>query len=228
VLRRVARRVLRRPVLESGMAAGLRLLRDIGISPATVVDVGASDGRWSELALAVFPEARYVLFEPQPVHSAALDDFAAAHRSVSVVRSAVGAENGVSLFDAADPFGGVLQKAPSATTIEVPVTSLDVALASATSPFLVKLDTHGVEREILAGATGTLARSAAWIVEAYNKEIEPGCLLFWELCAAMREHGFRPVELVDVMHRPGDGTLWQMDVFFARSDWPGFAHVTYE
>jgi FkbM family methyltransferase len=210
------------------MPAGLRLLGDVGITPATVVDVGASDGRWSELALAVFPEAEFVLFEPQPVHSAALADFAAAHQSVSVVRSAVGAESGVSLFDAADPFGGVLQDAPSANTIEVPVTSLDAALADSTSPFLVKLDTHGVEREILAGATNTLARSAAWIVEAYNYEIESGCLLFWELCAVMREHGFRPVELADVMHRPGDRTLWQLDVFFARSDWPGFARVTYE
>jgi FkbM family methyltransferase len=227
VLRRVARRVLGRPVPESGMAAGLGLLGSIGIAPATVVDVGASDGRWSALALRVFPEAEYVLFEPQPAHSAALDHFAAAHRRVSVVRSAVGAESGVSPFDAADPFGGVLQQAPSANTIEVPVTSLDAALANATPPFLVKLDTHGVERAILGGATGTLARSAAWIVEAYNYEIEPGCLLFWELCAAMREHGFRPVELVDVMRRSRDDTLWQMDLLFVRADWPGFAYVTY-
>ncbi len=228
MFRRVARSVLRRPVPESGMAAGLGLLAGIGVAPATVVDVGASDGQWSALALEVFPEAAYVLFEPQPAHSAALDEFAAVHPRVSVVRSAVGAESGVSLFDAADPFGGVLQKAPSEASIEVPVTTLDEALAGAEPPFLVKLDTHGVEREILAGAAETLSRSAAWIVEAYNYEIEPGCLLFWELCASLHEHGFRPVEVVDVMHRPRDGTLWQMDVFFARADWPGFARVTYE
>lgn len=210
------------------MAAGLRLLADLGISPATIVDVGASDGHWSEIALRVFPAADYVLFEPQPVHSAALDSFAAAHPRVSTVKSAVGAESGVSLFDAADPFGGVLQKERSGASIEVPVTTLDEALAEATPPFLVKLDTHGVEREILAGAAETLARSTAWIIEAYNYEIQPGCLLFWELCAVMREHGFRPVELVDVMHRPRDGTLWQADAFFVRSDWPGFADVAYE
>ncbi len=210
------------------MAGGLRLLAETGVAPATVVDVGASDGHWSALALEVFPAAEYVLFEPQPVHSPALDSFAAAYSRVSVVRSAVGAASGVSLFDAADPFGGVLQKARSDASIEVPVTTLDEALVGATAPFLVKLDTHGVEREILAGAADTLARSAAWIIEAYNYEIVPGCLLFWELCTIMGEHDFRPVEVVDVMHRPRDGTLWQMDVFFTRTDWPGFARTTYE
>jgi FkbM family methyltransferase len=209
------------------MVGGLELLREIGVEPATVVDVGASDGGWSALALEVFPAADYVLFEPHPAHAAALDAFEAAHARASVVRSAVGAQAGVSLFDAADPYGGALQKEPSESSIEVSVTSLDEALAGAEPPFLVKLDTHGVERGILSGAEATLARSAAWIVEAYNYEIEPGCLLFWELCATMREHGFRPVDLVDVMHRPGDGTLWQMDLFFVRADWPGFSRVTY-
>jgi FkbM family methyltransferase len=210
------------------MAAGLELLRRIGVAPATIVDVGASDGQWSELALQTFPAAQLVLFEPQPVHAAALDAFAATHPGASVVRSAVGAEPGTTLFDAADPFGGVLQKERTADSIEVPVTSLDAALADAAAPFLVKLDTHGVEREILAGAKETLARSAAWIVEAYSYEIEPGCLRFWELCAAMDEHGLRPVELVDVMHRTRDGTLWQMDIFFVRDDWPGFASVAFD
>lgn len=228
MLRRVVHRVLGRPARVTGMADGLRLLREIGVEPATVADVGASDGQWSELALGVFPAASCVLFEPQPVHSDALDAFVAAHPGSSVVRSAIGAETGVSLFDAEDPYGGVLQKTRTDASIEVPVTTLDEALAEASAPFLVKLDTHGVEREILAGATETLARSVAWIIEAYNYEVEPGSLLFWELCEAMRERGFRPVELVDVTHRPRDGTFWQMDVCFVRADWPGFEHVAYE
>lgn len=228
MLRRVVHRVLGRSARESTMADGLRLLRELGVEPATIVDVGASDGQWSELALEVFPAAACVLFEPQPAHDASLERFAVAHPGASIVREAVGAETGVSLFDAEDPFGGVLQTEPSEASIEVAVTTLDEALADATAPFLVKLDTHGVEREILAGATETLGRSAAWIVEAYAYEIQPGCLLFWELCGLMREHGFRPVELVDVGRRPRDGTLWQMDVCFVRADWAGFASVTYE
>src|SRR5438067_8913981 len=66
------------PEFDREMADGLRLLAQIGVEPATIVDVGASDGRWSELARAVFPAAELFLFEPQPVHAAALERFQAA------------------------------------------------------------------------------------------------------------------------------------------------------
>ena len=79
----------------------------------------------------------------------------------------------------------------------------------------MKLDTHGAEAAILAGAQVTLARSSAWIVETYNQQITPDCLLFWGLCSYMVTRGFRPIDLIDVLHRPFDGTLWQMDLFFS-------------
>jgi FkbM family methyltransferase len=228
-LREIARRhTPRDPEADPEMSAGLHLLSRIGVEPGTIADVGASDGRWSRLARAVFPSAALVLFEPQPVHRAALDRFQDACPSATIIRSAVGESEGSSLFNAADPFGGVLETAPTPDSIVVPVVSLDDALAAAKQPFLVKLDTHGVEAAILAGAQQTLTRSVAWIIEAYNHRHRPGCLLFWELCARMAESGFRPVDVVDPLRRPHDETLWQFDIFFVRSDWPGFEHLGYE
>jgi FkbM family methyltransferase len=209
------------------MAEGLELLGRIGIDPATIADVGASDGRWARLAHAAYPSADLGLFEPQPVHDDALDRFQAQHPDARIVRSAVGETSGASWFDAADPFGGVLQPERTVESISVPVVTLDEALADARAPFLVKLDTHGVEAAILAGAEVTLTRSAALVVEAYNHRLNPGCLLFWELCGHLADRSFRPVELVDALHRPYDGTLWQMDLFFVRSDWDGFRHGGY-
>ncbi len=209
------------------MSDGLSLLARLGVEPATIVDVGASDGRWARLAEGVFPEAELVLFEPQPVHAPALERFHLEHPGATIVRSAVGGASGTSFFDATDPFGGELLTEPTADSIAVPVVTLDLELAAATPPFLVKLDTHGVEAAILAGAGQTLACSVAWIVEAYNQRLNPECLLFWELCSSMEAHGFRPVDLVDVMRRPHDGTLWQMDLFFIRSDGKVFDYVGY-
>lgn len=209
------------------MADGLRLLARIGIDPSTIVDVGASDGRWSRLARAVFPTADLVLFEPQPVHAPALEAFQADNSDATILRSAVGETEGSTLFDAADPFGGVLQRTRTADSIDVPLISLDAALIAAKPPFLVKLDTHGVETAILAGAKQTLGNSVAWIIEAYNQRFAPGCPLFWELCAQMAEYGFRPVDLLGVLHRPHDGTLWQMDLLFLRSGWDGFSYLNY-
>lgn len=209
------------------MRVALRLLASIGLDPRTVADVGASDGRWAAFAGTVFPRADLFLFEPQPVHGPALAGFQTEHPQARIIRSAVGAVEGSSLFDAADPFGGVLQTQATPDSISVPLVTLDAALSGAQPPFLVKLDTHGVEDQILAGAKDTLRQSVAWIVEAYNQRIRPDCLLFWELCEFMSRAGFRPVDLVDVLHRPHDRTLWQMDMVFVRSNWEGFEYLGY-
>lgn len=209
------------------MQSALHLLAQIGIEPSTIADVGASDGRWSKVARSVFPTSELVLFEPQPVHAQALERFQHDHPSARIIRSAVGGSEGTSSFDAADPWSGVLEEEATANSITVPVVTLDGALSEARPPFLVKLDTHGVEAAILAGAERTLTRSVGWIIEAYNQRITTECLLFWELCEYMAERDFRPIDLVDVLHRPHDRTLWQMDLFFVRSDWPGFSYLEY-
>ncbi|MCI5141637.1 MAG: hypothetical protein D3909_07895 [Candidatus Electrothrix sp. ATG1] len=51
------------------MAQGINWLSANNFLIETVLDVGASDGRWSKGCMACFTEAKYVLFEPQPVHS---------------------------------------------------------------------------------------------------------------------------------------------------------------
>ncbi|MGH3025194.1 MAG: FkbM family methyltransferase [Gaiellaceae bacterium] len=209
------------------MSEGLELLAAIGIEPATVVDVGASDGRWSRQARSAFPAAEFVLFEPQPAHRAALESFRNEDGGATIIPCAAGGRTGSSPFLAPNLFGGALQESETADSITVPVVTLDETLAAATPPFLVKLDTHGAEAAILAGAQLTLSRSIAWIIEAYNYRFAPDSFLFWELCARMVELGFRPVDLRGVLHRPHDETLWQMDLFFIRASWDGFESLSY-
>ncbi len=58
-----------------------------------------------------FPEATYVLYEPQPVHSDALDAFAESCKGqVLLIKKAVGGSEGHAYFDATDAFGGKLPK----------------------------------------------------------------------------------------------------------------------
>ena len=219
--------MLGRGVQTRGMLSALRLLARLDIAPATIADVGASDGRWSKGARSVFPSADLVLFEPQPVHAAALARFQSDNPDASIVRSAVGGSSGTAPFDAGDPWSGVLEEHATATSITVPVVTLDDALADARPPYLVKLDTHGVEAAILAGAARTLEQSVAWVIEAYNQRITTDCLLFWELCEFMARHDFRPATVADVLYRPYDGTLWQMDLFFVRGDSAVFDYLSY-
>jgi len=232
MLRRAAKRLgLLKPkeiATRNTMASGLRCLAAIGVEPTLILDVGASDGRWTDLARSIFPNARFALFEPQPVHAVALDAFAAAHPRDVVIRQAVGAKTGTTFFDVSDPFGGALSAEGAPNSIEVRMTTIDASsTADPSDRVLIKLDTHGFERSILDGAAKTLSQTCALIIEAYGYRITPECMLFWELCAYLSERGFRPVDIVDMLHRPIDDTFWQADIIFVRSDWPGFAITSY-
>jgi FkbM family methyltransferase len=213
------------------MGDGLKWLADNGFHFSTVLDVGASDGRWSAKCMNFYPEARYALFEPQPTHSRALDDFAnACGQDIVLIKQAVGGSEGHTLFDASDPFGGALADEQGDHTIKVGLTTIDAARLrnQFEAPFLLKLDTHGYEKSILAGANDSLEQCEALIIEAYNFRIKEEALLFWELCSFLSDKGFRPIDLVDVSHRRYDNALWQMDLFFIRSNWKGFSRTSYE
>lgn len=212
------------------MGQALQWVRNNGFEVATVLDVGASDGRWSKECMEYFSDARYVLFEPQPVHSVALDTFArSCKQTVTPVKKAVGSSNGRIQFDISDPFGGGLSTGQSNNTAEVDLTTLDSCLSKLQpdDPFLLKLDTHGFEKGILEGAEKILKKCEVLVIEAYNYRITDEALLFWELCAFLATKGFRPIDLVDLMHRQHDNSLWQMDLFFIKSSWKGFSRITY-
>jgi FkbM family methyltransferase len=198
---------------------------------ATFIDVGASDGRWSQEAMLYFPDSQYLLIEAQPVHVAALQRFCAARPNAQFVPAAAGAQPGQINFQASSPFGGVAGYEPFGLhNIVVPVTTIDeqVRAHQLSGPFLIKLDTHGFEVPILAGASQTLAQTAALVVEVYNFTTGPECLQFYEQCAWLRERAFRCADIFDVMRRPSDDMLWQMDMVFICADRPEFRRNSYE
>ncbi len=81
-------------------------------------------------------------------------------------------------------------------------------------PFAIKMDTHGVELDILSGASNMLGSTELVIIEAYNFCLSERSVRFHELCACMERMGFRVADLVDLVWRPTDQVLWQMDLFF--------------
>jgi FkbM family methyltransferase len=220
ILRReVGRRVL--PLVSSKDAASsLRDLRRRIGSVTTVVDVGASDGRWARMAERRFPDARYLLVEANTVHERALARYSARRAHVSLAFVAATESDGRVAFDASDPFGGLAQRSgmDAGGFDEVPGRSLD-SLAQEHGlggPFLVKLDTGGHEREILAGSARMLADTAALFVEAYNPLFCPSGPPLWELCGEIVSMGFELFDLVEPLYGPSDGEFWQADLVFVR------------
>jgi len=193
------------------------------------VDVGASDGSWSLLARRHFPAAKFLLFEPLAERQAALGALRQRH-GFDFLAAVAGAAPGTVEF-AIDPnLDGSGVAGPGATaTRSVPVETIDRAVAARglAGPYGLKLDTHGYELPVLAGAAQTLASANLLIIEAYNFTLTPGSLRFHELCAWLEARGFRCCDLADPMRRPGDGALWQMDLAFAPATSPLFASNRY-
>lgn len=190
------------------------------VKPATIIDVGASDGRWMDIARRFWPASSGLLIEADERHWQWLDQYAAAH-GYHTAHAMAGERPGVGhfAFSPTDPWGGQGSDAPRADTREIVCVSVgdEVKTRQLAGPYLLKLDTHGFERQVLNGAWQILDECCAIVVEAYTCVLQRGALTFWELCEFLGARGFSPTDIADVMRRPLDGRWWQMDMLFERS-----------
>jgi FkbM family methyltransferase len=200
-----------------------------GVTVGTWIDVGASDGSWSLRARRHFPSSRFLLYEPLAERQAELAALTRRHGFV-IAAAAAGAARGTIAFSVAPSLDGSGVATPgTAGTRTVPVDTIDrlIAQHALPAPFALKLDTHGHELPVLAGAADALNRASLLVIEAYNFPLTPDSLRFHELCAWLEVRGFRCCDLADPMRRPTDGALWQMDLAFAPATSPLFAWNRY-
>jgi len=196
----------------------------------TVIDIGASNGSWSDQMMRRFPACEYLLIEAQSVHKQSLVDFCARHPNARFSLVAAGEGPGTINFDASQPFAGQASAAPfKSNNTVVSVSSVDdeIDRHRLQPPFLIKLDTHGFELPILRGARLALEQTEVVVMECYNFRISSECLLFYEMCSHMENLGFRCLDLVAPLHRPLDNAFWQMDLVFVRTTRPEFSIPRY-
>jgi FkbM family methyltransferase len=219
-----------RPKDRSTMDGAFRAIKARGHAFNTVIDIGASNGSWSDALMRYFPSCQYLLIEAQPTHEEALREYCARHDNAQFALAAAGEKAGRIYFDAAEPLSGQASYTrTAAANMELPVTTVDdeVSQRKLQGPYLLKFDTHGFEVPILKGARDTLSKTDVIVMECYNFRIAPECLTFHEMCAYLGELGFRCIDLVEPMHRPHDDSFWQMDLVFARETRPEFSYQHY-
>jgi FkbM family methyltransferase len=193
---------------------------------AGIVDIGAAKGHWSRMALAIFPQAQVIGIDPLVERESFLQGLKAREARYDYVLAVAGETDGgtVSLAVTSDLDGSKVDGDEGARR-DVSVRSIDsiVAEKGLLGPYFLKFDTHGFEDPILRGATKTLAATNYIVMEAYNFRHTPQTRLFHEMIDLLGSLGFRVFNLVDPLQRDSDGALWQIDLFFARSDDPIFA-----
>lgn len=211
-----------------GAIDSLRRARAGGVEVRQIVDVGASNGSWTRDCLTVFPEARYLLIEPLPVHARALASLCARHRNVQSWQGGLGSAPGQlellthgdqSSFLRSDSF---CDQRPH----RVEVRTLDSFLGSPLlqPPDLIKADVQGFELEVLRGAGKCLETAQLLLLEVSYRRIYENLALAHEVIGYVGGAGFRIYDICTYAGRPRDGELTQSDILFAAADSPLFAN----
>jgi FkbM family methyltransferase len=197
----------------------------------SIIDIGASSGRWSIDAMRTFPRASFVAIEPLYERQGVLERLKQEHDNFDYVLCVAGdRDGGQAMLNVSDDLDGSTVDGSGGESINVPIRTIDAIVCEKNleGPFLLKFDTHGYEIPILKGAIDTLTKTNIVVMEVYNFNITNNNLRFHEMCSHMERLGFRCYDIANPMLRPYDKAFFQMDILFCRNSSKMFSHTGYK
>lgn len=209
----------------------VRLLKKHGID--TVIDIGASDGRYgAELREFGYP-GTIVSFEPLSNAYTLLEARARFDPLWKVERVALGASRGDVILNVSGSNNGASssirkmlplhqQAAPGSAFVGsevVPQITLDEIwprVAASSKRAFIKVDVQGYEDEVLAGGQSSLTRCAGICLELSLVPLYDGALLMESAVESLRASGFTLMRLDPGFSDPRTGQMLQVDATFFR------------
>lgn len=212
------------PNADGGFEALLKRVSDLGVIPATVIDVGVGHG--TPGLYEAFPDSFHLLVEPLEEFEEAIKGIlskfkgdyviAAAGKTVGRMQINVHTDHleGSSLYK--ESMGSEADGEPR--TIDV--TTLDAIIdeKNLSPPYIIKVDVQGAEIDVLDGATKVLADTDLVLLEVSLFEFMKGGPLFYDIVHYMKGKGFVVYDIYSMTPRPLDGALGQVDLAFAKED----------
>ncbi|HEX4641199.1 MAG TPA: FkbM family methyltransferase [Chthoniobacterales bacterium] len=153
-----------------------------------VVDVGANVGEWSSALLELVSPEKLIVIEPGPAVFARAREKLGGKPNVELHNVAIGETNGVTTLRITRDSTGASILPPREemkkligsnwtveSEVECPIRTLDSLLAGISEVSLLKIDVQGYEKEALAGAAETLAKTKFVLIELnYMPQYEGG------------------------------------------------------
>lgn len=202
----------------------------LGVSPRTVIDVGANVGQFSIAASRMFDGCDIYAFEPLPsaasayrknlrtYGAASLREIAVSNRAGRSVLNVNRHSHSSSLLELGSLHQRSFPRAKVVGTIEVETDTLDAALAGIElrCPILLKVDVQGAEARVIGGAAQTLRAVDHVLLECSLEPMYEDEPTFEEIQRLMQASGFRLVGKVGWLKQPRTRKVLQIDALFAR------------
>ena len=189
-------------------------------------DIGFFRNHWKQLdALLIDMDERFV-----PTWK----ELSLSYPGVKHVVCGAGSKDMEGFFQKTNDTGGALGSGDGSgdNTHQTPIRRIDTLVKefAMPGPFFLKFDTHGVELDVLEGASETLKQTNLIMMECYNFKLNfvgGKNLTFDEMSLHMKSIGFRCIDMCDLLFRPGDLAFWQFHMIFIRSDHPTWDRRSY-
>lgn len=193
-----------------------KVIREKGIRPNQIFDVGAARGLWTKSLINIFPEANFVLFDPLRENVKHLNDIKIEFPNVSYHLCALGEENSELELNVHSDQTSKYESEWRGTKRIVPVHTLDsfVNNNKNNSIYFMKIDVQGAELDVLNGATEILKFCKIIQIEISFRKVYNNAPIAHEIISYLSDKGFRIFDIVSAIKRKEDRALLQVDMFF--------------
>jgi FkbM family methyltransferase len=207
-------------------------IKSIGLSPKTIIDIGANRGMFSKTANYLFKDAKIIAYEPLKDCFKELKKLSSSISKFECYNYALGnkiekAKINKSNYDYSSSILEMAELHKEAFPIvskmeieDIEITTLDKALYSREleKPILIKIDVQGYEKFVIEGATEILKETEILICELSFYRLYNNQALFEEIYDRIKKLNFRFLGLLDeLVHPQNNGTL-QIDGLFIKND----------
>jgi FkbM family methyltransferase len=200
--------------------AAYRRLHENGYRPASIIDVGAYEGNWTRLAREVFPDAEYLMVEPQASKAPLLQRLVG--KAIRFEPALLSSESGRRVtFYEMETGSSMMPENSNVPRCETHLTTatLDQIATGLPGPTFLKIDAQGAELEILKGGSDTIRGCDMIQLEVALLPYNAGAPEVLETVTFMKQIGFVPYDFSGFT-RPNGVDLVQVDIIFARQDSP--------
>ncbi len=185
---------------KDGQSMKLENLRDMGINPNTILDIGAHTGQFHSWAKRVWPDAGIFMIEANKLHESTLDRLAMVNGDKYLITALGDEEREVTFYTRSDKphtEGNSYYKEAGWWDIPQLIQETKVNLQKLDNIFedeavfeLIKIDTQGSELDILKGGKELISKASVVVLEVSLIEYNEGAPTSEELTDYMNSIGF--------------------------------------